>query len=293
MSHLATSCKIRWRCAFDSVHWCMKSGNSKGNFQEENLTWFQLYFLEKLYISNMILTEIFPRFGIYITVRKFRAPFVHGWVFSGMNGQATRTWDSLPALARWWRIKWGLLTASTRSEMEPVFGEWSYIHLLSLNASGICGSWFWDEYDFGIWIYSPSVSHKHAPGHSTMEWEAMAGHVPLLHRSRDRHGRCRERLGTRYLKICGILPCAKVLEEPSTQCRKSCLSQGPKNLFKLVHHPRHILLHCLHCRQYRQWRWGCFRCFWGPFCHSCDLGFLAEAPQQTLCLKCITHHKRW
>ncbi len=70
-----------------------------------------------------------PRFGIYITVRKFRAPFVHGWVFSGMNGQATRTWDSLPALARWWRIKWGLLTASTRSEMEPVFGEWSYIHL--------------------------------------------------------------------------------------------------------------------------------------------------------------------
>lgn len=87
-----------------------------------------------------------------------------------------------------------------------------------------------------------------------------------------------------------ILPCAKVLGEPSTRCLMKVMSQSrtQKKTLKLLHQPRHILLHGLHGRQYRQLRWGCFRCF--PFCHSCDLGFLAEAPQQTLCLKCIYPH---
>lgn len=79
-------------------------------------------------------------------------------------------------------------------DMEPVaecihLYHWMHwMHLASV----------WVDFEMnmiGIRIYSPSVSHKHAPSHSTMGWEAISGHVSLLHRSRDRHGRCRERLG--------------------------------------------------------------------------------------------------
>lgn len=173
-------------------------------------------------------------------------------------------------------------------DMEPVaecihLYHWMHwMHLASV----------WVDFEMnmiGIRIYSPSVSHKHAPSHSTMGWEAISGYVSLLHRSRDRHGRCRERLGARYLKIWYLAMCKGFGGAIYTVPHESHVSvKDPKKMFKLLHFPRHILLHGLHGRQYRQLRWGCFRCF--PFCHSCDLGFLAEAPQQTLCLKCIYPH---